>query len=453
MKKWYIIHGDNLEAAKAVFAAVSLYAVASCMHIRELTDEIQSGGSLIYVGVKGIIDVPKDGYRIKVFKNESNNETVVLDGDGYANTLYAAMDFENKYLVKAIDANKHDIPYFFRDIFNTADLPEYDESFVPYIKERALWSWGYVIYNYRGYIDNMLRLKLNTLIIWNDFPPQNAAEIVEYAHKKGVKIIWGFAWGWSTVCDDTDISDLGKMTEDIVSAYETDYANLDGDGIYFQTFTETANETIGGKIIADAAVTLVNNTAEKILDKHPNLTIQFGLHATSVKDKLEFIAKVDKRITILWEDCGTFPYTYIPKVNGDFEETNAFTQKIKNLRKGGFGVLFKGMSVLDWGTFKHQPGPYIMGEHSKKLIADKLAEKKKYWKYLQAYWLSNAKYVKKIVEGLDENTLAAALVEDGVFEENVWFPVALYAEILWNPNRDIETIATETALIPAVTFA
>ena len=155
----------------------------------------------------------------------------------------------------------------------------------------------------------------------------------------------------------------------------------------------------------------------------------------------------------MWEDCGTFPYTYIPKVNGDFEETNAFTQKIKNLRKGGFGVLFKGMSVLDWGTFKHQPGPYIMGEHSKKLIADKLAEKKKYWKYLQAYWLSNAKYVKKIVEGLDENTLAAALVEDGVFEEKVWFPVALYAEILWNPNRDIETIATETALIPAVTFA
>ena len=51
MKKWYIIHGDNLEAAKAVFAAVSRYTVASCMHIRELTDEIQSGGSLIYVGV------------------------------------------------------------------------------------------------------------------------------------------------------------------------------------------------------------------------------------------------------------------------------------------------------------------------------------------------------------------------------------------------------------------
>ena len=453
MKKWYIIHGDNTEAAKAVFAAVSRYTVASCMHIRELTDEIQSGGSLIYIGVKGIIDIPKGGYRIKVFKNEHNNETVILDGDGYANTLYAAMDFENKYLVKAIDANKHDIPYFFRDIFNTADLPEYDESFVPYIKERALWSWGYVIYNYRGYIDNMLRLKLNTLIIWNDFPPENAAEIVEYAHKKGVKIIWGFAWGWSTVCDNTDISDLGKMSEDIVSAYETGYAHLNGDGIYFQTFTETANETIGGKIIADAAVTLVNSTAEKILDKHPNLTIQFGLHATSVKDKLEFIAKVDSRITILWEDCGTFPYTYIPKINGDFEETNAFTQKIKNLRDGGFGVLFKGMSVLDWGTFRHQPGPYIMGEHSKKLISDKLAEKKKYWKYLQAYWLSNAKYAKKIVEGLDENTLAAALVEDGVFEESAWFPVALYAEILWNPNRNIETIMTETALIPAVTFA
>lgn len=263
----------------------------------------------------------------------------------------------------------------------------------------------------------------------------------------------GFAWGWSTDCLDTDISNLDKMADESAAKYENDYAHLDGDGIYFQTFTETEKETIGGKLIADAAVEMVNKAAAKILDKHPDLKIQFGLHATSVHDKLEYIKNVDERVTILWEDCGTFPYTYIPKMQGDFDETLAFTQKIKNLRSGSFGTLFKGMSVLDWGTFKHQPGTHIIGEHSKKKIADKLGEKRKYWKYLQAYWLSNAQYVKKVVKILDSSTLVSALVEDGVFDEKVWFPVAVYSEILWNPNRSIEEIMTEKALIPDVYFA
>lgn len=453
MKRWYLVHNGNEEALKAVFATVSQYTVASCVPIADLTDEIKKDGCLIYIGVKGMLAVPHNGYRIQVSKSESGNEVIVLDGDGYVNELYAAMDFENTYLVKAMDANRHSMPYFFHDIFNTFDMPDYDETFTPYIQERALWSWGYVIYDYKGYIDNMLRLKLNELVIWSDYPPENANEVVQYAHKKGVKIIWGFAWGWSTSCTDADIDHLDRMAEDSAAKYENDYAHLDGDGIYFQTFTETDKDTIGGRLIAEAAVEMVNKTAAKILERHPHIKIQFGLHATSVRDKLAYIRNVDERVTILWEDCGTFPYAYIPKMQGDFDETLAFTAKIKNLRNGGFGTLFKGMSVLDWGTFKHQPGTYILGEHSKKRLAEKLEEKRKFWKYLQAYWLSNAQYVKKTVETLESDTLVSALVEDGVFDEKVWFPVAVYAEILWNPHRDIEDIMTKAALIPAVYFA
>ena len=110
------------------------------------------------------------------------------------------------------------------------------------------------------------------------------------------------------------------------------------------------------------------------------------------------------------------------------------------------------MSVLNWDTFRHQPGPYVLGEHSRKTVTEKAEEKRKYWKYLQAYWLANAKYVKKTVETLDSNTLVAALVEDGAFEEKLWFPVALYAEILWDPHRDTETILTKAALLPDVCF-
>ena len=194
MKKWYIVHGDNAEALKLVFASVSRYTAVSCVRPEQLTDEIKRDGSLIYIGVKGLLTVPKDGYRIKAYRNENGNEVILLDGDGYANELYAAVDFENVYLVKAIDADTHMPTYFFNDIFGSYPLPEYDESFTPFIKERALWSWGYVIYDYKGYIDHMLRLKLNELIIWSDFPPENADEVVAYAHKKGVRIIWRFSW-------------------------------------------------------------------------------------------------------------------------------------------------------------------------------------------------------------------------------------------------------------------
>lgn len=452
MKNWYIVHNGNIEALKLVFAAISEYTVVSCIDINNLTEDIKENGCLVYIGINDIIDVPSGGYRIKAYKNDFGNDTVILAGDGYTNTLYAAVDFKNKYMVKARNADVHSPVYYFNDIFN-CDMPEYDESFVPYIKERALWTWGYVIYNYRGYIDNMLKLKLNTLIIWNDFPPVNASELVEYAHKKGIKIIWGFEWGWDTNCAEIDISDINAISDNVIATYEKYYAHLGGDGIYFQTFTETDKESLNGILIADAAVNLVNSTSAKLLDKYPNLHIQFGLHATSVKNKLEYIKKVDDRVMILWEDCGAFPYDYIPKKIENFDETAAFSKEIENLRSGSFGALFKGMTALDWTSFKHQPGSFVIGEYEKDFIAAKLKEKQKIWKYVQSYWISNAKYVKSTVENFNDTTLVAALVEDGVFDEKVWFPVAVYAEILWNPHRSTEDILTETALMSDVSFA
>ena len=38
---------------------------------------------------------------------------------------------------------------------------------------REMWTWGYVIYDYKGFVDNMVKCKLNTLIVWNDYLPLN----------------------------------------------------------------------------------------------------------------------------------------------------------------------------------------------------------------------------------------------------------------------------------------
>ena len=49
---------------------------------------------------------------------------------------------------------------------------------------------------------------------------------------------------------------------------------------------------------------------------------------TPVKNKLEFLKEVDPRIRIVWEDCGAFPFAYLPDKIDNFEETVDLTRRI-----------------------------------------------------------------------------------------------------------------------------
>ena len=46
-----------------------------------------------------------------------------------------------------------------------------------------------------------------------------------------------------------------------------------------------------------------------------------------------------------------------------------------------------------------------------------------------------------------------ALVEDGMFEENIMYPVALYSEMLWDCHKNIDTLIRNVALRSYVSFA
>ena len=46
-----------------------------------------------------------------------------------------------------------------------------------------------------------------------------------------------------------------------------------------------------------------------------------------------------------------------------------------------------------------------------------------------------------------------ALVEDGMFEENIMYPIALYSEMLWNCHSDLGQLEREVALRGYVSFA
>lgn len=386
-----------------------------------------------------------DAFRIDV---TPDNRTVSVTAQSSIALLYAAYDFENKYIPFAKN----------RDLWNNDvtigdHLPEWHYHTSPTHTKRGLWTWGYVIRDYRGYIDRMVSLKMNTLILWNDYPPQNSRELIDYAHAYGVNVYFGFAWGWDTRFDKIDPAHTEELTEAVVREYEENYAHLGLDGIYFQSFTEIWGDTLAGVVIADAVTEFVNRTAGRILEKHPGLDILFGLHATSVKNRLSSIAKVDPRVSIIWENSGAFPYSYDPFDIGSFDQTIEFHDKTKNLREnGGFGAVLKGLTKLDWRYFVHQSGDFILGEDGADAVRKNADERRKMWRHVQAYWIRNADCVNQMIRRFGQDDTITFLAEDGAVEAYLPYPLALAAEMMWDDTRSTPDILSETALRADVEF-
>jgi hypothetical protein len=299
----------------------------------------------------------------------------------------------------------------------------------------------------------MVSLKMNTLILWNDYPPQNSRELIDYAHTYGVKVYYGFAWGWDTRFDKIDPAHTEELTEAVVREYEEKYASLGLDGIYFQSFTEIWGDTLAGVVIADAVTEFVNRTAGRILENHPDLEILFGLHATSVMNRLPSIAKTDPRVSIIWENSGAFPYSYDPFDIGRFDETIDFHDRTRNLREtGGFGAVLKGLTKLDWRYFVHQSGDFILGEDGADAVRKNADERRKMWRHVQAYWIRNAECVTRILRRFGRDDMITFLAEDGAIEAYLPYPLALAAEMMWDDTRDTADILAETALRADVEF-
>ena len=403
----------------------------------------------------------------------AEKDMMVICGFDEIGVLYGCVDFINKYLGSAIYNPTDPKTYlftshkaFFANPFTTR-CPIWSMVSAPSVETRGIWSWGHVIYDYKAFFDNMVLLKLNEIVIWNDFAPLNANDVVDYAHSLGIKVVWGFAWGWDTNCNVSmgmDDDSVKSLSEDIFKKYEEEYSNIKGDGIYFQSATELDSEYINGKLIAETVVDLVNITSKKILDKYPNLSIQFGLHANSVKNRLEYIKTVDPRIKIVWENCGpSFPFAdhsgrNITIRSEEFKETFDFTEKIAQLRSqnDNFGLVLKEMTFLDWSQFEHIEKNFILGEISENFMRERLVEKRRIWRFSQVNWIENLKYlqktIKRVVKLRKDNNIQA-VIEDGLFEKEISLPAALYAETLWDCERESEEILKTVSQFPCVKFA
>jgi hypothetical protein len=330
---------------------------------------------------------------------------------------------------------------------------------IPVIENRGIWTWGYVIYDYRSFIDQMARLKMNMLTIWNDCAPLNLREVVNYAHRRGIRLVCGYHWGWGV--DGLSLSsrsDCEKVRDQVLAHYEKQYLPCGVDGIYFQTLTEHPNTTEGGKTIAALVCDWVNLIGRAFLQRYPDLYIQFGLHATSILDHYPDLLPLDPRIPIVWEDAGVMPYSYFPTLEhpadshyskhglGNFEGTLAYSKKISAFRgKTEFGLCPKGYSNLDWGNEFEHHGPFLLGERSARFIRRKADEKSAWNHFINSTWPvcaeAQARFYREIRQAAPGPITSIALVEEGLLEAAIQPAVALFAETVWNPHRPLKELS------------
>jgi len=482
MRRWSVVCEayEDLEARAVdlLTAEIEKYVdyIVPVLTAENFNENVFSEYNVVFLKSGKVADGAEEGYLIKVDAFGEKN-TVEIIANTRKGLFYGVIDFIAIYISGvAIKIYPNvNLKGVFDVPFNCV-MPEFRLERAPLIKNRAIWTWGHCIFDYERFFEHMSLLKLNEIVIWNDFMPVNANKVVECAHSYGIKVIWGFSWGWDTKCCKIDIKKcLGKekinaFAIKMLKYYEESILPVGGDGIYFQSFTEITSDNIDGVNVAKSVTELVNNISGRFFEKYPSLEIQFGLHSTSVNTYLNEIGKVDKRIKIVWEDCGSFPYAYNPADVRALAETLEFSKKITRLRgtEERFGCVYKGMTTLFWAgikpavnendglydVFEHIAAPFVLGKNSEKELNTLYENRLPYWKYMQAEWIKNADCVRKTTKTIEECTKGNAdvqlLVEYGAFEKAIMFPVAFAAENLWATEESTSEIIERVMLNPYV---
>ena len=402
-------------------------------------------------------EIPEDGFIVRVIENPNDKEGrfVILSAHNEKELFYAVVSFLDDYIPgSAPDHCPNPMP----DCIFDSPLRIYSYTERPSFETRSVFTWGHSFNDYRAYIENMARLKLNELIIWNDYLPLNIDDIIDYAHSFGIRVILGYSWGWREISNKTETiadEELTALREKIVDQYINVYAKTNCDGIYFQSFTERKDEIVNGKPIARIVTEFVNETAEALFAVKPDLRLQFGLHATSVKSWLSEIENVDTRIEILWEDCGAFPFSYVsamPKEE-DFKETLEFIGKLLSLRGGvGVGLVFKSVMMLNWARFAMQRGPYVMGMNSKRIAEHDRRIRANSWRMYSADWVTGGHKAHELLSFVRENCKSKInICLAGTFDGGMYLPEALCAQMTRRLYEDFPTTLRRVSRRSSVT--
>ena len=295
--------------------------------------------------------------------------------------------------------------------------------------------------DYRASFREMSRARFNRAILWNDQLVVNAREVVECAHSWGVKVYWGFSWGWTLSGNDGRDLDFGKLADDIVAEWRRKWKPMGGDGIYFQSFTETDKREIGGRSIPEAVTELVNAVAARIHAEAPDIDIVFGLHANSMKRKGAgvFIAKVDPSLEILWENCGGFPFW---EAEGRASSPDVeFCDRILALNPS-VGLAWKAQFRIDWRNYVPPAGPFVLGCAGERIRdRDRAVTAPRQWSFDEE-WIKNGANAREFIRHVRAGKCPPKEF-NAVAEYNPPYSFATHcqAELFWNSDDAWEEIA------------
>lgn len=396
-------------------------------------------------------EIKKGGFLVKVIENPTDptGRLVILTAKDEKELLYSVVSFLDDYIPGAGSPRNGCI--FMPDRVFDAPLKLYSYTDAPMHPVRSIFTWGHVINDYRNYLDNMVRMGYNEVILWNDYVPINIDDVIDYAHAYGISVILGYTWGWKSFRTAESISDqqIEDLKVSIVKEFEECYAPINCDGIYFQSFTERDNEYIGDKLVARVVTDMVNEVSDKLLQIKPSMRIIFGLHATSVVNRLDEIARVDKRVEILWEDCGDFPYDYESRIwnQEKYDASFEFIKKLLLLRDGaGVGIVFKGVMMMDWSIFVYQRGPYVLGESADRLVEHDKRIRAYAWRRYSAEWMQYGEAAGRMMKFINDNELSpTTMCLAGTFDGGAWLPVAICGQMFRGFDGDFPTLLNRVA--------
>jgi hypothetical protein len=133
---------------------------------RPATQLDPAGANVILVGIaaenhliaeletKGLIQHPRQpqSYTIACVESpwQRNMRVVIISGADESGVLFGVVEFN-----KRLSALIPDDPARIRPALD--NLAFFSATEAPVIEHRGLWTWGYVIYDYRRFIDNMAR--------------------------------------------------------------------------------------------------------------------------------------------------------------------------------------------------------------------------------------------------------------------------------------------------------
>lgn len=352
-----------------------------------------------------------EGYVLKF-----DGDKVLIAGSDASGTLYGVMDF---------------IHYHLRGIW-TGETKRLEVRDAPRLELRGIWSWGGRIYNYEMFFDQMARWKMNLAIFWHAAVPKNATAIQEYAASRGVKLVWGFSWGWAEGTNWNSPDSIKQTEKIILDSFEKQYASLKPFGIYFQSNTEGGAASGQG----EKFVGLVNRAAAQILSKYPNLWISCGVHFSSFTQDYSVLRNIDPRLNIMYEDIASMPFTY----GSLYLDPKALEvcPKLAALRgrKEDIGYIFKGFNANCGGE-----DPQLIKDPA---ALAKLTEAHPVDPGNERGWRDNLSHALQVLSNLEQSQAkrkaVTLLMEHGMWETRPWYPVCLAAEAMWNPDRPAEAM-------------